>query len=126
MSLWFRSPRLASYESVVWEAPANRQQAGWRAVGGKLTLTTGRLIFMANRFDAVLRGRDWSVPTEKIENLGVAERTASGGPLSGGMRRRLQVRLVGGDKELFVVKNAEWATGELSQLLADMHTSSRA
>jgi hypothetical protein len=93
---------------------ANRQQ-GWRAVGGRLTMTTMRLIFTANRLDALLHGHDWSVPREAVNESCVAEMTLENGPLSGGLRRRLRVELAGGEHELFVVWDPDQASSRLSE-----------
>jgi hypothetical protein len=116
-ALWFRAPGLEAGEAVIWSAPANRQQ-GWRAVGGLLTLTSGRLIFSANRIDAMFWGRDMSVRREALDQFGVAGRSLAGGPLTGGLRQRLQVSLTDGDEELFVVKSAKRASSRLTELMA--------
>ena len=105
-------------ESVVWDAAANREQAGWRAVGGRLTLTTTRLLFTANRFDAVLGGRDWVARRQGVQAVGVSGRSLKGGPFSGGIRRRLHLTLADGSEELFVVRSPDETAAELSRLLA--------
>src|SRR5689334_4372495 len=117
MSLWFRTPTLASDERIVWKAAANREQRRGRAVGGRLTLTNTRLAFMANRLEALLRGQDWAVANDNIVGVGGADPTPSGGQFSGGLRRRLRLSLVDGSEGFFVVADPDKAVAELSALL---------
>lgn len=84
---------------------ANRTQHAQRAVGGRLFLTTQRLLFKPNAFDAALAGQPWAVPLADVDHAGV-----TGIDLSqffgGGLRRRLAVVFTGGTEALFVVNGA--------------------
>jgi len=51
MKMVFPEPNLGPGESVNYSWLANRTQNNWRAVGGKLFLTTTRLIFKPNQLD---------------------------------------------------------------------------
>lgn len=84
---------------------ANRTQHAQRAVGGRLFLTTHRLVFEPNTVDAALAGRPWAAALEDIDHAGV-----TGIDLSqffgGGLRRRLMVVFEDGTDALFVVNAA--------------------
>jgi hypothetical protein len=84
----------------VWSIRANQSQ-GARAVGGRLALTTHRLVFEPHAFDAATGGRTWAVPLAAIAEAGEEPRTWH--PFDGGMRRRLRVTPRDGQKALFVV-----------------------
>ena len=103
MGVWVRGPALEQAETVLWRRAANRTQSDRRAVGGRLFLTASRLLFEPNRLDAVTGGESWSTPLASIRSVGVEAR--DGNPLSGGLRARLRLDLVGGDAELFVVNH---------------------
>lgn len=111
MGLWFRSPILQKGERLVWSVAANHDQAD-RAVGGKLFVTSQRLVFTANRIEARMRGIDWETPLETVSDCAVADRELKKA-LAGGMRRRLRLVLTDGSEELFVVKDAEEAAKEI-------------
>ena len=57
MGLFFRSPNLQKHERIRWRRAANHEQAGV-ARGGRLFLTSRRLVFTANRFEARLGAQD--------------------------------------------------------------------
>ena len=111
MGLWFRSPVLQKSERLLWSVAANHDQAD-RAIGGKLFVTSRRLVFTANRIEARMRGIDWEAPLETFRDCGVADRDLKK-TLAGGMRRRLRLVLADGSEELFVVKDAEEAAKEI-------------
>lgn len=110
------SPALRDGEVVMWNRAANREQGG-RAVGGRLRLTTHRLIFTANRLDRRTRGRDWQTLRENLAGADVAGRTLANGPFSGGSRRRLEITLADGSQELFVVWRPDHDAAALARLL---------
>ena len=118
MGVFFRSPKLTSGESALWDRAANREQAGWRTVGGRLTVTSSRVLFTANRFDAVLGGNDWATGRENVQGVGMSDRSLKGGPLTGGLRRRVRLTMTDGSDELFVVKKPDETAAELSRLLS--------
>jgi hypothetical protein len=90
-------------EEVLEEFVANYAQSTFRAVGGKLVVTTERVVFTPHHLDAATAGRTVSLPLEDIVEVGVQERGAD--VLAGGIRRRLRLRTQEGAAELFVVPN---------------------
>lgn len=117
MGLFFRSPKLQKNERVIFHLAANHEQADV-ARGGRLSLTSRRLVFTANRFDHRMGGQDWGTPLDTIEDFAVADRAVREA-LAGGLRRRLRVVLADGSEELFVVRDADKATQRLRQLVSD-------
>jgi hypothetical protein len=107
VGLWFQKPVLHPGETVRWKKAANREQNGWRAVGGRLFLTDSRLLFRPHRFDARLKGEDWAANLADIASVGTEE--ADGHPFSGGLRRRLCIDLADGTTERFVINQLETA-----------------
>jgi hypothetical protein len=102
---WFvKEPELDPGERVVTTKAANRAQ-GRRSVGGRLTVTDRRLIFMPNLVDSILAGRSWSVAKGDVAGVGEAA----------GMRKRLRVRTNDGGEELFLVKGLEEFVSQLIQ-----------
>lgn len=99
MGLWIGDPTLGASEKVVWQQLANHTQ-GKRAVGGRLTLTGSRLIFVPNRLDTATGGKHWEIPLERIRALG--QEAPDGGLFSGGLRTRLRIETDTG-VDLFVV-----------------------
>ena len=80
-------------------------------------MTSTRVLFTANRFDAVLGGKDWATSRENVRNIAVSGRSLRGGPLTGGIRRRVRLTMADGSDELFVVTNPDETAKELSRLL---------
>ena len=102
---WFvKEPELDPGEQVVTTKAANRAQ-GKRSVGGRLTVTDRRLIFMPNVIDSILAGRAWSIPKADVAGVGAAP----------GMRKRLRVRTSDGGEELFVVNGLDEFVSQLTQ-----------
>ncbi len=120
MGLFFRSPKLQKNERVRWRRAANHEQSGI-ARGGRLFLTSRRLIFAPNRLDFRMGGQDWEAPLDLVNDIEVADR-ALREMMGGGMRRRLRVILSGGSEELFVINDAEKAAETLRQLLHNQST----
>lgn len=117
MGLFFRSPKLQKNERVIFRLAANHEQADI-ARGGRLSLTSRRLVFNANRIDHRMGGRDWATPLDTVKGFGVADRAVKQA-MAGGLRRRLRVVLADGSEELFVVRDAEKAVQKLRQLIHD-------
>jgi hypothetical protein len=111
--LWFWTPELAPGEVVRWSRAANRAQSRWRSVGGKLYLSSSRLIFQPNRLDAVFGGKPWMVAASDIVSVGVEPRTTS----PQGLRRRLRVEGRMGSTDLFNLRSPDEAAEELRSLL---------
>jgi len=70
MSLWFLPVATLPDEDVTFEAAANLWQ-GRRAVGGKVTVTSRRLLFTPNRVDAATGGRGLAVDLAEIGGVEV-------------------------------------------------------
>ena len=113
MDFWFPAPTLDSGERVGATILANRTQ-GVRAVGGKLFVTDRNLRFVANRLERFSGGQDITIARGVVKSIEVAERSARGGPFSGGLRRRLNVVTIDGG-ELFVVNGAEQVAQRLQE-----------
>lgn len=84
---------------------ANHTQHAQRAVGGRLFLTTHRLLFEPNAFDAATGGQPWAAPLVQVAHAGVTKVDLSQF-FGGGLRRRLVVVFTDGSEALFVVNGA--------------------
>ena len=74
-------------------------------MGGKLYLTTQRLLFVPHFLDRLLAGRAWSASLSDIADVGTSPRGEfKTGPFSGSIRERLKVELRDGGVNLFVIK----------------------
>ncbi len=78
---------------------------GWRAIGGKLVATDGRLMFRPNRVDRGLGGKVWTAPLAQIVGLGKKPRTYH--PFNGGLRTRLSVVTSDAVEHLFVINRLD-------------------
>ena len=105
MGLWVSKPRFERGERVLMKPGANRSQ-GNRAIGGRLFVTDRRVIFVPNIVDRLTGATTWTCGLSDVGDVGTAERSLNE-PFSGAARRRLEVRLAGGGKELFVVNHVE-------------------
>jgi hypothetical protein len=85
------------------------------ARGGRLRLTSERLLFHPHLFDRLLGGRDLDLQRADVVDVDVAPRT--GGRFDGGRRHRLRIRLRDGSVELFVVNDVKDVVEELSTRL---------
>jgi hypothetical protein len=99
MILLFSALRLRSGENIEWRKGANRYQKSGRPVGGRLVLTSMRLIFQPHRLDAALRGQSWEVKLNHIASVGRAP--AQVGPSS--VRDTLWIGVSEEDNEYFIV-----------------------
>ena len=86
-------------------------------VPGKLWITTTHLRFRAHFFSRGPRGRAIDCPWEEIAVIDLTGRSLRRGPLRGGLRRRIRVRLVDGyGDELYFVKKARSRVTQLQRL----------
>jgi len=122
MGIFGGKPRLDQAEAVVWQQLANRTQSAGRAVGGRLFLTSTRLLFEPNRVDAATGGENWSAPLTDIKSVGKQSR--DGNPLSGGLRDRLRLTLADGSAELFVVNRLDKVIGVVQDAVGQARPSS--
>jgi hypothetical protein len=112
LTTWFRDPVLERDEEILWKHGANRTQSGWRAVGGRLILTSRRLLFEPYSLDAALGGMSWSASLASIHGVGTQPRDRT--PFSGGLRTRLRIDVESGI-ELFVVSRLDQVVKLLSE-----------
>src|SRR5436853_3642919 len=86
---WLTSQEARTGEEVVYSRLANRMQ-GSRAVGGKLFLTDQRILFCPHRIDGLLAGKQWSVETGDVAEVGVEPKgSGKASRVGGGLRDRM-------------------------------------
>lgn len=93
MGIWFQSVALADGEEVRYRAAANSFR-GRRSIGGQVTVTDRRLIFLPNRLDAVTGGRRRAMTINDIRTVRMLEagrRAASQRGLGAALRRQVEV-----------------------------------
>ena len=73
MSLWIPSTAIEPDEYVVFEALANNFAGGWRAIGGRVTVTNRRLLFTPNRVDGMTGGRRLAIERRDIKRVSEEE-----------------------------------------------------
>jgi hypothetical protein len=115
MGFWIRDPALLPQEEVVWRRYANREQGSLRQVGGRLLVTSQRIVFVPNRFDDATGGDGWSSALANIARVEV-EPSRRAVPFLGRaaqLRRRLRIETIDGQAELFVVNRVAEAAQTL-------------
>ena len=118
--IWFNQPDLIDSEMIILAYPANHTQNGWRAVGGKLSVTNFRIIFTPNKIDRNFGGGSLEIGRQQIDRLFVKDRILSFKELfSGGLVARLGVKLKDDTEYLFVVSGLEQAKQEIEVALAN-------
>jgi hypothetical protein len=116
MGWWIPRPVLSPGETVQWSRLAGRQQSALRTNGGRLFLTSKRLIHQPNRVDAMTGGKRWVTPRWTIRTIEMQPRS-NVMPFLGmvaGLRNRLRVELLTGDIELFIVNRPGNAVASLN------------
>lgn len=113
-SWWLKSHDALSGEEVGWSCFANRTQNSSRAVGGKLFVTSHRILFSPHWLDAVLGGEIWAVNLHEVTSVGVQPK--GGDTFGGGLRDRLRV-LSAGETDLFVVNGLDALVERLQRAL---------
>lgn len=104
-NIFFNKPVLDLHENILLSYPANNTQ-GKRAVGGKLFVTSNRLIFIPNRIDAFFRGKSWATNIHNVVDVGYDKPDFSiMNIFSGAWRDRLKISLVDEKPQFFVVNN---------------------
>lgn len=104
---------------------ANRS-VGWRAVGGKLFLTTERFIFLRHFLERLIPVQDQPWSREREDFVGAEVFGAEAWPvrpLSGALRSRLCLVFVDESVELFVVWRPARAVAGINELLDGSPTS---
>jgi hypothetical protein len=107
------APVLETGEAVEWQCPAARQIGTFQTGGGRLFLTSARLIHQPNRLNRRPLAQPWSTQRATISDLSVRPRQ-----LILGLRNRLRVELVDGTVQLFVVNNLDKVLADLRIRLA--------
>ena len=82
----------AATERELWSKRANRQQ-GVRAVGGRATITTRRLLFASHALDSALGGADVAIELADIETVEAK-----------GLRRLVHITTRSGETERLVLQ----------------------
>jgi hypothetical protein len=119
VGLWVRNPQLMTGESIAWSKLANREQSDLRQVGGRLFVTTRRVVFEPNIVDRVTRGERWEASTAAVLTVETLP-AAPAMPVLGRaarLRTRLLLRLSDGQEEVFVINGVRAAVDELSAAL---------
>jgi hypothetical protein len=109
-------PELDEGESVIVEFRANRSQ-GWRAVGGKVWVTTSHVRFRPHALDGATGGRSFDCEHGQIEAVDVAPVSLLAGP-PGWLRRRMRIRLVEGRDELYLASRVDATVPEVSRIVS--------
>jgi len=117
MGWWVREPILRPDETVQWQHHAVRQIDAFRIHGGRLFLTSARLIHEPARIN--IRARPWKTPRANIRNVTVEPRQLTLPLLGMGLRKRLRIELVDGGVELFMVNGLKVVLADLEAALAD-------
>lgn len=115
MGIWFKRPELQDAEEVKWSGAANHTR-GRTAVGGRLDLTTERIIFTPNRFESLLGRRAWTRPLSEIVDVALQGPRPSQA-IGGGLRTRVEVAWNDGSAELFVVGRPDECVARIQSLL---------
>jgi hypothetical protein len=85
---------------------ANRITSFVRAVGGRLSVEDGRLVFQPNAIDRSLRAGEWSVALSEIAAVDVAPRRPASHLFGAGLRRQLRIR-AHGEETHFIVNGVD-------------------
>ena len=124
MGWWVAKPTLGGVEKIEASWGAGRQQTATRQVGGRLTLTNQRLVFVPNRFDALTGGRRWSVFLTQVREVGDIPRamTVPMGGRAAQYRRRLRIEQTTGVVDAFVVNHLNDVIDRINAALPDERT----
>jgi len=93
MGIWFQSVALADGEEVRHRAAANSFR-GRRSIGGQITVTDRRVIFLPNRLDAVTGGRRWESTIDNmraVRTLKAGRQAVSLRGLGAALRRQIEI-----------------------------------
>ena len=118
MGWWVSAPMLARGESVRWSVFANREQSANRQVGGRLFVTTTRLLFEPNRFDSLTGGRPWRLRFDDIAQVEVLPARLTVPFLGRAAANRRRLKVVGIDETIdcFVVNHVAAVVERLAEL----------
>jgi len=103
---------MPSAETPTWRVRAN-YWAGWRALGGRLSLGAGDLEFKPHAVERALGGRQgFRAPLRDIVSVEVARRGAV-------PRKRMFVRTRDGTEAVFLVPNVDSRAGDIRRAVGD-------
>ena len=111
----FAAVPLQAGEQELARFNVNYTQSARRAVGGRLFVSTQRLVFCPHRLDAATGGETWALPRSAVTQVGV--RPKGGDTFGGGLRDRLAIGVAEGSELLFVVNRLPSVAAELAGLL---------
>lgn len=112
---WLRREALHPGEICLSHWNANRTQGSRRSVGGRLFLTSQRIVFLPHLLDATLGGAPWLSDRSSI--VALAKEPRGRERLAGGLRDRLKLVLSNAEDELFVVRDVDRVIEELTSAL---------
>jgi hypothetical protein len=107
MGIWFVDPQIAPDEKSLYRVTANHLLGTGRALGGKLVVTSRRVLFAPNRLDQLTGGKAWAVDITAVQEIAVApggkEGIARYGPA--GARPQVVVTADAVEPGVFVVRD---------------------
>lgn len=116
---WVDEPNLSEGESISLARAANRQVGG-RALGGRLFVTSRRLVFEPNVVDRHTGGTRWECRLRSIRSVEVGRRSATfWGPLAK-IRPRIFIS-TDSDQEAFLVNRARKVGQVISEAVDAVH-----
>lgn len=95
MGIWFPELELDGTETIAFQAAVNLFR-GHRQIGGQVTVTNSRFVFVPNRLDGLLGGKRIDVAREDIADVTVeppGTETARKRGLSARLRPQVEVQL---------------------------------
>lgn len=115
---WVKSVPATPGEAVESSWYANFLRTDGRPLGGKLYLTTGRLLFCPHLIDSVLGGQPWAIDLAAIYSV---ERVRPGKTESygGGSKERLRIVFEDDSEAIFVLSDLATATDAIDTAVAN-------
>jgi hypothetical protein len=110
-----QAPVLATGERIVARFVTNHVQDGRGPTEGHMYVTSTRLVFVPVKASRVRGEKSLRVPLAQVSEVDVAPRVKN--YPDGSLRRRLRVRTIAGDTELFVV----WRPRKAARLVEQAH-----
>lgn len=110
---WVSSVQSKPGESVESSWYANYLRTEGRPLGGKLYLTSERLVFCPHLIDSFLGGDAWKIDLDRIHSVDPVRSNESGSPGD-----RLRVEFDEEEAASFVLNDLEVATGAIDEAVA--------
>jgi hypothetical protein len=117
-----RPPTLAHDEALVWTTGASRVGPGGtgRIVGGRVFLTTHRLVHRPAYIERLIRTQEWACSLDDVVDVEVGPRFTS---LIGALGQLVPVNLTGGRIVMFRVWNGSRFAARVTAAKAERHPS---